>query len=129
MKLITRVYYIGRRNNSASNPPALFRKELTTSAAMNSDELVEGIETMRFAFGEDTNATSDKVANIYRNASSVANWARVVSIRVGLLAATAGNVDANTDTRVYSLADNSAGPYNDKKRRRAFNSTIQLRNR
>ena len=129
MKLITRVYYIGRRSNNASNPPALFRKELTTSAAMNTQELVEGIETMRFAFGEDTDATSDKVANIYRGASSVSNWGRVVSVRVGLLATTTANVEQNTDTRVYTLANDSAGPYNDKKRRRVFSSTIQLRNR
>lgn len=129
MKLITRIYYIGRRSNSTSNPPALFRKELTTSAAMNSDELVEGIEALRFAYGEDTDATSDKVANIYRGASSVSNWNRVISVRVGLLAATTANVDPNTDTRVYTLANDSAGPYNDKKRRRVFSSTIQLRNR
>lgn len=129
MKLITRVYYIGRRSSSASNPPALFRKELATSAAMNTQELVEGIETMRFAFGEDTDATSDKVANIYRIGSAVTNWGKVVSVRVGLLAATTTNVDPTTDTRVYTLANDSAGPYSDNKRRRVFSSTIQLRNR
>lgn len=129
MQLITRVYYIGRRGNSTNNPPALFRKELTTGAAMNTDELVEGIEALRFAYGEDTDATSDKIANIYRNASSVADWSRVTSVRVGLLAATTANVDPSTDTRVYTLANDSAGPYNDNKRRRVFNSTIKLRNR
>lgn len=129
MRLITRVYYIGRRSNSTNNPPALFRKELTTSAAMNAEELVEGIEALRFAYGEDTDSTSDKVANIYRSASSVSDWSRVISVRVGLLAATTANVDPNTDTRIYTLANDSAGPYNDKKRRRVFNSTIKLRNR
>lgn len=129
MKVITRIYYIGRRGNSTSNPPALFRKELTTGATMDTQELVEGIETMRFAFGEDTDATSDKVANIYRIGSAVANWSKVVSIRVGLLATTTASVDANADTRVYTLANDTAGPYNDTRRRRVFSSTIQLRNR
>lgn len=129
MKVITRVYYIGRRSNSTSNPPALFRKELAANASMNTQELVEGIETMRFAFGEDTNATSDKVANIYRIGSAVANWGKVVSVRVGLLSTTTVSVDTNTDTRTYALANDTAGPYNDKKRRRVFGSTIQLRNR
>lgn len=129
MRLITRVYYIGRRSNSTSNPPALFRREFPSTTTVIAQELVEGIETLRFAFGEDTDATSDKIANIYRNASSVVDWNKVAAVRVGLLAATADNVDANTDTRVYTLANDNAGPYNDKKRRRAFNTTIQLRNR
>lgn len=129
MKVITRVYYIGRRSNSASNPPALFRKELATSGTMSAQELVEGIETMRFAFGEDTDTPSDKVANIYRVGSAVADWSKVVSVRVGLLSTTTVNADASTDTRTYALANDTVGPYNDKKRRRAFGSTIQLRNR
>ncbi len=128
MKLITRVYFIGRRDNSASNPPALYRRELGSGGALGAAELVEGVSVMRFAYGEDTDATGDKVPNIYRNPSSVGNWRKVQSVRVGLLVATTGNVDQNVDTRTYDLAGNSAGPYNDKLRRRAFNSTVQLRN-
>ncbi len=129
MELITRVYYIGRRGNSTSNPPALFRRELTTSASMATQELVEGVESMKLSYGEDNDTPSNTVPNIYRSASAVSNWAKVVTVRVGILVATTSGVDQETDTRTYSLAGNSVEPFNDTKRRRAFNSTIQLRNR
>ncbi len=131
MKLTTRIYYIGRRSNSSSNPPALFRRELTTSGQLTTQELVEGVERMKFSYGEDT-ATSDayNIPNIYRtSASAVTDWSEIVAVRIGLLVATTGNVDQNTDTRTYSLAGNSSvGPFNDYKRRRVFNATIQVRN-
>jgi type IV pilus assembly protein PilW len=128
MKLVTRVYFIGRRSNTATNPPALFRRELANNGSLSTYELVEGIEVMRFSYGEDTDATGDRVPNIYRNPSSVSSWRKVMSARVGLLVKTLDNVDRDPDTRTYDIAGNTAGPYNDNVRRRAFNSTIQLRN-
>ena len=130
MKLVTRVYFIGRRGNSASNPPALYRKELSGSLFV-AQELVEGIEIMKLGYGEDTDTTKDGVPNIYRTSpSSVANWRQVLTVRVGLLVRTSTTVDQENDTRTYDLAGitAAAGPYNDKYRRRAFNSTIQVRN-
>lgn len=128
MKLITRIYFIGRRSNNTANPPALFRRELANNNSLSTYELVEGIEVMRLSYGEDTDTTGDKVPNIYRDPSSVSNWRRVMSARVGLLVKTLDNVDRDPDTRTYDVAGNTAGPYNDNVRRRAFNSTIQLRN-
>ena len=130
MKLVTRVYFIGRRGNSASNPPALYRKELSGSLFV-AQELVEGIEVMKLSYGEDTDTTKDGVPNIYRTSpSSVSNWRQVLTVRVGLLVRTSTTVDQENDTRTYDLAGITppAGPYNDKYRRRAFNSTIQVRN-
>lgn len=130
MKLTTRIYYIGRRSNSTSNPPSLYRRELTTSGSLTTQELVEGVERLKFSYGEDTDATRDNTPNIYRSTSSaVLDWAKVVTVRVGALVATTSGVDQEPDTRTYSLAGNNVGPFNDAKRRRAFNSTIQLRNR
>lgn len=126
MKLVTRVYFIGQRDNSANNPPALYRKELGNNGTLISQELVEGVAAMRFAYGEDTD--NDRGVNIYRNPSSVSNWRKVLSTRVGLLVQTSGNVEQATDTRTYDLVGTTVGPYNDKLRRRAFNSTVQLRN-
>ncbi len=128
MKLISRAYFIGRRGNTGSNPSSLYRRELGASASLETQELVEGVGVMRFAYGEDTDSTGDKVPDIYRNPSSVSNWRKVVSVRIGLLVATTSNVEQNPDTRTYDLAGNTAGPYNDNVRRRAFNATVQLRN-
>lgn len=127
MKLVTRIYYIGKRggNVTSTAPAALFRKELDKNA-FTAQELVEGIERLRLSYGED--AESDKVPNYYSGAGGVVSWTKVVTVRVGLLARTIENVEAVPDTRTYDLAGNSVGPFNDKARRRAFNSTIQLRN-
>ncbi len=132
MSVIARAYYIGRRNNSASNPPALFRKELVNSSGtpqLQTQELVEGVENMRFLYGEDTDTSpSDNVTNIYRAPSSVANWRRVINVRVGLLVRTLNNVQ-DTDTKTYTVAGAALGPYNDNLRRRVFSSTVRVRNR
>ena len=130
MKLVTRIYFVGRRGNSSSNPPALYRKELS-GASLVAQELVEGIEIMKLGYGEDTDTPKDGVPNIYRTSpSSVSNWRQVLTVRVGLLVRTSTTVDQENDTRTYDLAGitAAAGPYNDKYRRRAFNSTIQVRN-
>lgn len=128
LKLITRVYYIARRGNVATNPPALFRKELdgSSGAIANDLELLEGVENMVVFFGEDTD--NDRVANQYRRADTVANFNNVVSARIGALVRTATTVDLKPDTKIYNVADTTIGPLNDKFRRQVYTSTIMLRN-
>ena len=129
MRLVTRIYFIGRRNNDSNNPPALYRKELGSGGVLVTQELVEGIEIMKLIYGEDTDTPKNGVPNIYRtNPSSVLNWRQVLTVRVGLLVRTPATVDQENDTRTYDLAGITVGPYNDKYRRRAFNSTVQMRN-
>jgi type IV pilus assembly protein PilW len=128
MKFITRLYYISRRGGNVTtntNPPALFRKEFT-SGAFVSQELVEGVENMKVVFGEDTD--NDKVANQFKRANSVGTWGNVVSTRFGLLVQTTTNVDAANDTKTYPVAGTNLGPFNDKRRRHVYSSTIQIRN-
>jgi len=126
MKLVTRIYFVGRRNNSSANPASLYRKELTTNGVLDTQELVEGVEIMRFSYGEDTN--NDRAIDIYRDPASVANWRKVLSVRTGILVATTSSVDQSADIRTYDVAGSTLGPYNDSKRRRVFNSIIQVRN-
>lgn len=131
MKLVSRIYFVGRRNNDSSNPPALYRKELGSGGVLDTQELVEGVEMLKLSYGEDTDVTRDGVPNIYRTSpSAVSSWPRVLTVRIGLLVRTSTTVDQENDTRTYDLAGitAAAGPYNDKYRRRAFNSTVQVRN-
>lgn len=128
MKFITRMYYISRRGGNvttSTNPPALFRKEFTGGVYV-SQELVEGVESMRVLFGEDTD--NDKVANIFNRANAVGTWGNVVSARIGLLVQTATSVDAADDIKAYNVAGTTLGPFNDKRRRHVYTSTIQIRN-
>jgi type IV pilus assembly protein PilW len=127
MTLISRAYYIG---TGASGEPALKLKELTTTGTVVDSELVEGIEELRILYGEDMDVTADNVANRYRTADNVASWRRVMNARVGLLARTPVNVDAEPDNRSYTLVPGQTlAAKNDKRRRQLFSSTIQVRNR
>lgn len=125
MKLVTRIYFIGRRGNDANNVPSLYRKELT-NGSLTAQELVEGVQTMKLVYGEDTD--SDGVANIYRAPASVGSWRNVMAVRIGMLVSTSGNVEQQPDARSYDLAGTTVGPYNDNRRRRAFNATVLVRN-
>jgi len=133
MKLVSSAYYIG---TGASGQPALFRKTLSGITPI-SQELVEGVEMMKFVFGEDTTLNADGTPSIYRNlANNVGNWRRVVAVRVGMVVKSLSDADQDTDPKTnYDVLGDTAATYDnyappvDHRRRRVFNSTIQLRNR
>lgn len=125
LKLITNIYYIGRRNNDPTNPPALFRKELDKGVVI-ANELVDDVDSMQVYYGEDTDG--DGKANTYGKADEVTNWANVATTRLGLLVRTPSNIGTDLDTRVYPVVGTLIGPYNDRRQRRVFTSTIELRN-
>jgi hypothetical protein len=68
------------------------------------------------------------MANTYGKSDEVTNWANVVTTRVGLLVRTPNNIDTQLDTRVYPVVGTLIGPYNDRRQRRVFTSTVELRN-
>jgi type IV pilus assembly protein PilW len=132
MTLVSRAYYIAP---GASGEPALWRIDLSTNGGSGvAQELVEGVESMKILYGEDTDG--DGVANSYRAPGSVTNWQKVVTVRVGLVLRTPQNVDTNPDTRQYHLlglsgasgALDAFGPPNDQRRRWVFTTTIRVRN-
>ena len=126
MKLVSRAYYIG---TGAGGDPALFRKELVAGAPQ-AQELVDGVEDMRVFYGEDTDVTTDGAANIYRAANTVADWSKVVSVRIGLLVRTPDESGGDFDTKTYDVAGATVDPTitDDRRERRVFTSIIQLRN-
>lgn len=137
MKFTTRQYFISQ---GASGNPALFRKDLTG----NPVELVDGIESLQVLYGKDTD--SDKIPNVYLKAGdtglqTTADWAAVVSIRVGILARTVNDKDTDIDNGAYDVdgdCPSGAAVTNacydftapgDHNKRRIFQATVQLRNR
>jgi len=118
--------------------PALWRLDNTAQlGGDNPSELVEGVEDMEVLYGFDSTATADGVANQYLTASevagkdlngdTVADWNRVVSIRVTL---TARSVGENADnlapaSRSYTFNGNSAS---DRRLVRTYSATIGIRN-
>lgn len=112
-------YYI---RTGSGGQPSLYRR-IGSNAA---EELVEGIEQMQILYGEDTDPTPDGAPNYYVSANNVVDMAKVVSIRISLLAATLDdNLAAEPLTYTYNGATTTA---TDNKIRRVFNTTIAVRN-
>ena len=130
-KVVTRIYYVGPGTDGVT--PTLYRKDISSGTANPVPQpLVDNVEIMRVLYGEDTDAPSDNEANIYRQANNVVNWTDVVSMRIALLVRTAENAGPDVDTKTYNLAGISVDPTSpapdDRRQRRVFTSTIQLRN-
>jgi len=123
MKLEKIVYYVGP---NAYGIPTLFRRYME-GANMITEELVEGIESLQFQYGEDT--TADGLANRYVNATNVTDFANVVGVRVGLLAESPEEATVETDTNTYNVLDDVIDPTDDRRLRRIFTSTVKLRNK
>lgn len=90
----------------------------------------EGVLDFQLLFGEDTD--DDGSANRYLNADQLAVdvWDEIVSVQVALLVVESGTSRDEDDTAVYRLLDGPAlGPYNDRRLRRIFHSTVAVRNR
>jgi type IV pilus assembly protein PilW len=129
MKLITRAYFVG---TTGGGEPALMRIDVDKGTAGAAQELIEGIESMQILYGEDTAPTNGS-ADVYELPAAVGDWSRVVSVRVGLLARTPAETGQDVDGKTYSLLGDGGtsddyGNTSDKRQRRVFNSTIQVRN-
>ena len=135
-KLQGTVFFIGKRGNIATNPPALFRRELSATAiAGTAEELVEGIESMQILFGMNADNDNKKSVDSYVVANQVTDWSRVVSVRVSLLVQSLeDNMLPAPQAYTFNAvsydgeAGNGALP-EDTRLRRVFTTTITLRNR
>ena len=137
LTLVSRVYYIA--TSATNQEPALMRKDLSSGGVISAaQELVQGIEDMRFIYGVDTDLpTPDGIANRYVLANRVVDlngpgtttWDSVVSLRLGLLIRTPTTVDQQLDTNTYEVVDGvSVDPIDDRRRRQVYRTTLKLRN-
>lgn len=115
------VYYIG--TGSGGTGLSLWQK-LGTAAAQ---ELVEGVESMQVLYGVDTSA--DRVPDAYVAASGVTNWDNVVSMQIAVLVRSEQEYGNDVDDRTYALLDANVGPFNDRRLRSVFTTTVAVRNR
>lgn len=126
----TTAYYIGE---GASGAPALFYRENDGAA----QELLDNVENMQILYGEDTDAAGSAnfgFPNRYVTAAQVTDFKNVISIRISLLMRTPENARTTADTDNYILAGATAAtgttinPFDDRRLRRVYTSTIKLRN-
>jgi type IV pilus assembly protein PilW len=128
----TLIYYVGA---SAAGPPALFQMRLQTTgasaSAMVAEELVEGVDTMQVMYGVDTDLDGD--VDAYQTANAVANWATVVTVRIGLLMRSPEAAAGDQDSTVYIVngtdIDPNGASATDRRVRQVFTATTAIRNR
>ena len=129
----TIVYYIAScagagANCTGATPPALW--QIVGNNAPQ--ELIQGVESLQVKYGIDTNA--DLLADQYVTADAVTNWGAVVSINIAVLVRSVDEWGTAKDTKTYHLLGGAGaggadiGPFNDRRQRSVFTTTITLRN-
>lgn len=136
MITVQNVRYFIKDDPTNNNIPTLYRETLGGA----DQPLVEGVENMQILYGEDTDMAfpapappalnGDGVANRYVPANTVGlDMRRVVSVRIALLVSTPDRTNAVLDTNTYDLLGTIVTPVGDRRIRRVFTTTIELRNR
>ena len=93
--------------------------------------IIPGVENIQLLYGEDTNA-ADGVTNAtkYVTAGNVVNWNDVVSVKLGVLVNSQTDIAISNDEVAYGLqGQTQIAAANDHMRRRAYASTVVVRNR
>jgi len=96
--------------------------------------LVEGIENLQIEYGLNTTATPNGSPNLYKNSpASTAEWAKVVAIRLNVLARNVDQTPGFTDTKTYLLGLLADGTANSVSpggsfRRHAYSEVVRVTN-
>ncbi len=134
------LYYIGL---GASGLPALFKVDVSQGffASLPHQEIVDGIEGMKIALGEDA-VNGDNMVDRYVNSDDATSIGSILSVQVGLLAVGDENSNDNVaNRRVYQLTQlhqmrsptkldpGNVNSPDDTRIRHVTNTTVKLRNR
>jgi type IV pilus assembly protein PilW len=120
----TVIYYV--RPSTSGLGPALWRRV----GAADPEPLIEGVENLQVLYGVDTN--NDLLVDQYDTAAAVNaanNWNRVIALTLSILVRTENETNFDTDARTYNLLGQVKGPFNDRRQRSVFTTTVVLRNR
>lgn len=119
------VIYFLREGTTAGAGTSLWRR---LSDAGVAEELVEGVESMQFQFGEDTDNDAVISVDEYRNADEVDDWNQVLSVRIALLVRSLSEYGTDTGAGTYELLDESIDDPGDRHMRQVFTTTVSIRN-
>jgi type IV pilus assembly protein PilW len=112
---------------TALTPPALWQIVGSDQPGGSTpQELIQGVEALQVKYGVDTDG--DFLANNYVTADAVAAWTKVVSINLAILVRSIDQTGVEQDNKTYSLLGTAYGPFNDRRSRSVYTTTISLRN-
>jgi type IV pilus assembly protein PilW len=119
-------YFVGKRDDGANTPPALFR-----AVGDVAREMVEGVENLQILYGVDLDRTDAKElrrADVYMTAAEVGdNWSNVVSVRISVLMRSfERGLVSGTQRFNFNNVEHTA---DDGYLRQVYSTTIALRNR
>lgn len=116
--------------------PALFKAIMVNTAGviqLQENELASNISNMQIMYGIDND--NDQIIDEYKDASAVADWKKLISINIALLANSSrdniinmkSSFSFNTN-RITFVEDVSASSVADKRLKRVFRMSLPLRN-
>lgn len=136
MRLQGSLFYVGKRDNDATNPPTLFRASLDTNGTIDTpEELVEGVESMQLLYGVNVDQDIRATVDAWVTADNVFDWDEVIAVRINLLMQSIedGTVPEPQAYTFNGVNYNGVGANGslpaDERVRRIFQTTISLRNR
>jgi type IV pilus assembly protein PilW len=121
MPVETVIYYVG----DSGSGPALWQKV----GAAEPQELVEGVENLQVRYGIDTDNNLQADKYVTADLVTAAQWNQVISVELAVLVRSPLETGSDRDNRKYDLLGKSFGPFNDRRQRSVFTTTVVLRNR
>lgn len=123
------VYFIDIENGL----PILSRKTLTANGMTNDEQLVEGIENIRFLYGFDNDADSTPDTFIPAADVTTLMWdnetfQRLVAVKIYLLVRSTEADNSYNNQVTYQLGDKQINAPNDNFRRKVLSTTVILEN-
>lgn len=126
-RLAAEAYYIAPADSGGGS--SLWRRRLQGGSTVK-EEIGPHIEGLRVRFGMDNNGDHSADQYVRPSAVAAADWAKVVSARVELLAVSdEANLASTAQTGIQLDGDASARTTTDRRLYRIYSSTINLRNR
>jgi type IV pilus assembly protein PilW len=144
LRLAAYRYFIG---SDPDGDPALFRIPLGIDEAGGSydltttpEQLVDGVEAMQITYGVDSNG--DQIPDFYVPANddgtgvpatgvdltTADGWNNVIGVRIGLLFRSVEETAPDVDSNAYTVNGVDYGPFDDRRRRRVFQTSVLMRN-
>ncbi len=123
-----RVYYIRQfANTPGDGVPTLCRKVLAgVGPSMTTECIATGIENLQLEYGIDT--TNDGNPNVFLTSPTLAEMQGIVSVRIFLLARTAGIDTRYTNQKTFSISNSPDYTPADSFHRRVFSTTVSVQN-